>query len=203
MDNVFNDSEGPDYQSSEEEENLYETLKDGTKRLRCPLLKCNKKVFRLMRHLNTQHGNLSDSTKENAVKYAKLMIQLSGSKPKVIDDGKELTKRESRSSTALVQRKLNFKQCCICSKLCKNISQHIANVHKVSRKDPTFLQKVSIRNHPYLLYEGRKWKKKILLTGKEMEDAKSKYSEEISAQKDVLQTLKDLRSKIKLLKQSL
>ena len=203
MDNVFNDSEGPDYQSSEEEENFCETLKDGTKRLRCPLLKCNKKVFRLMRHLNTQHGNLSDSTKENAVKYAKLMIQLSGSKPKVIDDGKQLTKRESRSSTALVQRKLNFKQCCICSKLCKNISQHIADVHKVSRKDPTFLQKVSSSETIPTCYTKEENGKRILLTGKEMEDAKSKYSEEISAQKDVLQTLKDLRSKIKLLKQSL
>ena len=57
------------------EEHVRETLTDGTKRLQCPFFSCRIKTFRLQRHLDTVHSNLTDTVKRKALMFARTIVQ--------------------------------------------------------------------------------------------------------------------------------
>ena len=50
-----------DFSSSDSDEDWNtRTQKDGTKKLRCPIMHCKVKTFKLRRHITTVHSKLSD-----------------------------------------------------------------------------------------------------------------------------------------------
>ena len=114
------------------EDGISETLADGTKRCQCPILSCKTKTFRLPRHVENLHSNLSYVQKENAIKFAKIIAcnvhATGGKKSEVLGIGK--TKRIN-PVTGMVRRKNNFKKCAICRNLVINLSQHLTSVHKL------------------------------------------------------------------------
>ena len=59
--------------------NEVKKLKDGTRKLQCPLLSCSTKSFKLRRHLKDVHNNISDEALNYAMQMALKMERNKGS----------------------------------------------------------------------------------------------------------------------------
>ena len=182
--------------SDDSEKDQIAVLKDGTRRLQCPLLKCKKRVFRLKRHLENIHENLTADQRQSAIRIARIIEDKKKKRLEMQNPGKKISdlysrpskKRIRNSGMSLVARKHNPKKCSMCSLLCINISQHLAKTHHLDRKDPCF--KAHLRNSVVIprCYTKEVKGRKVALEGKELQEAVEIYSSKIEAQ---LQFLKN------------
>ena len=72
IDDMLGTSEALEVSSDSTESNLH-VLSDGTKQCPCPIHKCSVKTFKIRRHLENIHKDLSKEQKDYAVKIAKVM----------------------------------------------------------------------------------------------------------------------------------
>lgn len=106
----------------------------------CPIYRCNAKTVKLKRHVETVHPELTQDACNYAIKVGSILSNNYKSRSKLTNGVKnnQKFKQNKYRCTSMVNRRVNFKECYFCSKLCKNISAHIAEVHKVSRSDGKF-----------------------------------------------------------------
>ena len=185
-------------ETDDSSDDALETLPDGSKRFTCPILHCKKKTFRLPRHIDSAHPNLSSFQKNKCHEFAKVVAN---NKKNTISAAKTSTTQKRQKSsqqppTCLVNRKNNLKKCSICCRLVMNISQHIAKVHKVDRKESRFAHLIAKSETILKCYTKIENGKTVQLSGKELEDAKSKFESSVSEQSHTLNDLKKLREEI-------
>ena len=171
-------------------------LKDGSVKLSCPINSCNITTFKLKRHLKVAHKNLSDSQ----ISFA-LAASRKFEKNKNDTDVEQKVETKSRkqhcySNTSLVNKKKNYKECHICSILCKNISDHIQHTHKIARDDPNY--KTYVHNAPVVpaCLTAKRNGVVIKLAGDELEAAMKVHGTALAQQASTLAALKELRVKI-------
>ena len=198
MDAVFG-KEGRNYPG---EENRRTVLSDGSVKLVCPMDNCTTETFKLKRHLERQHSHLTDSQKLFALSAARKIYRntkLEGE----CEDSEAKKKKNSYSNTVLVNRKFNYKECTICSKLCMNIAQHINGVHKISRNDPSYIEYVQNSRTIPKCYTKEVQGKRVKLTSDELRDAEIEHASEVESQQRTLDELKIYRDKMKELRRIL
>ena len=200
MDSKLGDIEYELSCSSDEE---LKKLPDGTKQLKCPILSCHKNVFRLPRHLDTQHQNLTDSEKKECITFARMIAnnrKLDATSPKKPEIGK---KAKRPTLTHLVNRKNNYKSCSICGILVMNISQHISKKHKMERSERKFLECIEMSETVPKCYTKIVGREVVKLEGEELKEAKAKYDSTVDTQMVILEDLKGMRNTIKSLKRKI
>ena len=177
-------------------------VKDGSLKMPCPILGCDLATTKLKRHLSNSH-DLNEHQQKFALEAARKIDRNKKMKQKFRESGTSIeasgstSRHKSAGSTDLVNRKNNFKECCICSRLCMNIGQHISGFHKIERSDPIYMEKVNnsvaIPNC-FTKYDVNGIR--VKLEGEELEQAKGEFSSIVESQKGILANLKELRSEI-------
>ena len=188
-------------QSNQEDEQIIK-LKDGSLKLTCPLINCNLRTFKLKRHLATVHNDLKSNDIEFAVEVARQMEKNKKETSIVVKDP-VVTKVKKYQNTAMVNRKGNYKECILCSKLCVNISDHIANTHKISKSDDKYGSLVRNSQLVPRLYTKTVMGKPKKLEGDELNEAMQKYSGEMKVQEDLLKELKTSREVMNNIKEEM
>ena len=159
MDSFMNTVDCTDCEdSSTSDEEQDKPLKDGSLRYRCPVIGCHSQSFRLERHLKTVHNGLEQDGRDVAVNFARIMRRNKKRPKRLNNTHQSHLKKTSRSKTALINRKLNLKKCCLCEGLVKNISQHINLVHKIERCESRFAQLIDDSPTVPQCYTKKKWK---------------------------------------------
>ena len=199
MDAVFG-KEGRNYP---DEENRRTVLSDGSVKLVCPMDNCTTETFKLKRHLERQHIHLTDSQKLFALSAAREIYRNTKLEGECEDSEAKKKKKKSYSNTGLVNRKFNYKECTICSKLCMNIAQHINGVHKISRNDPSCIELVQNSRTIPKCYTKEVQGKRVKLTSDELCDAEIEHASEVESQQRTLGELKLYRDKMKELRRIL
>lgn len=114
--------------------------KDGSYAHHCPIDTCQTKTFKLKRHLESLHSDLTRDQIDYAISLSKRFSRNKrngGDKVKVNTDEENVqpVKKMKKISNNLVSRKYNYKQCSLCSKLYLNLSDHLTKTHKINRNN--------------------------------------------------------------------
>ena len=115
-----------------------EQLKDGSLKHTCPMHHCKSTSFKLRRHLQTQHSDLTVDQVDYAIRMSGVMTRnRQGNRTNVISLGRSRGNISTKSNS-MVSRKENYKRCIICSKLVINLSDHVRNTHKIKSDDAMY-----------------------------------------------------------------
>jgi len=176
-------------------------LADGTYRVDCPILGCPTSTYKIRRHLSDKHESLNSEQIEFAAKVARRIdknketySKTSPATPCTVQH-KE-AKKETYRNTQLVNRKNNYKQCLLCQKLVKNLSQHVSLTHKIKSSDPDYDHYVCDPEVIPACYIKMVGGSAVVLSGDELEEAKRKNSGRVAEQKQTLHSLTTLRASI-------
>ena len=185
-----------DYDSSDITQ--LQKLKDGTIQLLCPMANCNTETFKLRRHFKTCHSSLSSDAINYVVDIARVFARNKSSKTT------PTTSQTSRSNryrnTSLVNRKENYRQCVLCAKLCRNISEHLHSVHKLDRSLPIYQTYLNDCKDIPKLYTKQEKGMTVQLEGEELRNAIEEHGNEVEEETETLEKLRKLRSNLQTLK---
>ena len=111
----------------------------------CPIRDCESYTQRMEKHLSTCHAEFT----ENQINCAKKYLFSREILMRAILMTKEQTQFFFETSHSLtddpnLRRKFSYKLGTLCSRLFKNMSDHISNVQKVTKKDQNYLTYVNV-----------------------------------------------------------
>ena len=179
--------------------------KDGTLSLSCPVFGCSALTVKLKRHLEAKHQMSPDHCNYAVMAARRMMKNKERSHQEASSSGtlrsppaaSPPAKHRVHQNTALVSRKHNLKQCLLCSRLVRNLSDHMTNVHKMNRKTHNdydhYVSNAPCHPKCYTKMQGGM---RVLLEGEELEDAKAIYGRDVNAQACTLDKLKNLRGQM-------
>lgn len=128
FDDELQDSDCSNY-SSEDTLPPIEKLKDGTWKKICPILKCNRRVFKLGRHLTDIHSELSEEQRAHAKNIAQVIA-----KRIAADDPTTPCSSYTKKNPAIKGQQREYRNCFICGKLYLNIPDHLKKTHKLDKE---------------------------------------------------------------------
>ena len=106
------------------------------------------------------------------------------------------TKSKKYQNTDLVNKKNNYKECVICSKLCINMSDHIQKTHKVHRSHRNYDNYIENAKVIPKVYTKIQDGVRVQLRDTALEDAKEVYADLIGNQQTTLEKLKKFRKNL-------
>lgn len=176
------------------------TLKDGTKFLQCPIINCSSGSFKLKRHLQSAHSDLTDYQTSYAIELSKKMYQneTAHSVPGLV-----LKNSVKRETDNFVYKKHNPKKCPICSKLIINLSDHLTSVHKIDKTTHGYKDNLLRATVVPKCYTKIVNGMTVELTGDELKKAEESYGEKVELQSVILILLKFSQDKMTALCQQL
>lgn len=177
------------------------TLKDGSKHLKCPMVGCMSNIFKLKRHLVSQHPSLNGYQIKYAQHISKLMFLHSPvtKETEVSGDSNLLDKRKPMQ-TNFVYKKLNPKQCPLCTKLLLNMGDHLSNVHNLIRSSSQYKSYLSDALVVPKCYTKIINGETVKLSGDELMEAEIAYDSQIKNQAENLSSLAQLKSEMATLR---
>ena len=182
--------------------------KDGNLILTCPFLGCSTKTVKLKRHLQLKHRKASDAAINYAIHAARVLEKNKDLPSNEPQKNKHLPSNENEkhilkqsalkknANTNLVSRRHNHKKCLICSKLYKNMGDHIASFHKIDRNSENYdhlVKSAPVVPPCYIINEGGR---ALAMEGKDLEEAKKDNEMKVEKQKNSLEKLKFFRTKM-------
>lgn len=201
MDTIFN-KEYCEHQPNDNNEEII-TSKDGSRHLTCP--ECYTKTFKLKRHME-KHSNLSLQEKKYAIYIAGKIATNKKPEQLNIQTSKiniQRSKPNRHQNTHLVSRKHNYKRCIICQKLVLNISEHVSQVHKISRDNSRYEYYVKETSVVPKVFTKIVDKQVQELTGSDLDEAEKLHSETFQQQTELYENLKEKRIIVENLKEKL
>lgn len=179
-----------------------ETLKDGTRKLKCIIGSCQTSTYKLSRHINDLHKNLSNNQKEFAVQMART---ISRNKTAVLPRSKICLKpkRNILNKTSLVSRKYNYKKCILCEGLYLNLSDHIFKSHGISRDSDEYSHYVRAPKVIPKVFTKLNGTKRVEMLGEELEEAVKEHGTQLKEQRETLKLLKSSRDEIEKIRRDM
>ena len=167
----------------------------------CPIINCGKRQWKVKRHIQSCHSNVSNACINFAVSMsnvismndgmAKLNTETSTKKYK-----KSVKKVKRYKLTNQVSRKGNYKCCFLCKQIVKNITDHIQQKHKIPKSDLHYRDYIAKSNVVPSCYIKKINNSVVMLTGDELAKAKIDNESEIQKQMGVQNKLNILRKEI-------
>ena len=205
MDSFLGTPAADDDDTDDGSEGLHSTERrkanDGSTNLQCPVAGCSTRTFKLKRHLELKHKDLTPERMAYAVMAARKMdknSELPEETPAEVDSTSSAAhvKKHAHQNTAMVSRRHNYKECFICRKLVMNMGEHLAAVHKITRDHAKYEHYVCDAPCVPKSYTKLESGVRVLLQNEELEEAQNKFGGIIETQQATLEQLKDLRTEM-------
>ena len=167
----------------------------------CPVNGCETFSVKIKRHLAVMHPDLSEEQVSYACKISSVLslnAKVKGDSSSSIKTTKDSTKnkRNHYKCTNLVNRRSNYKQCLLCSRLYKNMTAHIKEKHKISSEDKRYKYYITECQVVPSCFVVIKNGVPVKLQGSEADAVNSKLKEELKNQTDTNKKLKYLRDEM-------
>ena len=208
-DKIFNTSDNTDVMN-----NTKGLKKCTSKTINCPFKDCNGVVQRINRHFKTKHPSMNNSECLTALEICKIIKrnrnQNSGSDcvEESMDESEEDEDEtaediRNKGSTKLLSNRGNFKLCCLCKELKKNMVDHLQKKHKLNKSTPEYKDALTDSNVIPSCYLSSKDGIVKMLDGVRLVEAKRKYESIVSSQQEAQDKIKKLRIEIKETKEQI